>query len=1514
MFTFEDDDKKKRPGDAADAGKTELNLKGLNGGDPFKNPFPFKKDGESRILSYDELKELELRHSDMSPEKRSMQGMMSGYRKMFMPGKYTPEMGMRDYAVSERAAMDVADSFYNDNLKAVYENYKEEAGKMGYEKFKKTLMISGANLHTAAIQQMKVQDPVKLVDRVLEDIDVEKLKEYVAPLAEKGGFDSDKYINEYIKPILRDKMVRELVGDFKPEGGLEYVARSAVDNSLLGKGARLIWDNVYGLDNYSSLNSEGLANYDANGFEDLMSGVGSLVVDAPAFLFLGAGASKLVGGATKMATGRVASRVMAGRVGVGMTPEYATKIAERSIINRLGTKILQSSMTQGITLGGYDFANSVVDDILSEGNVDLGKAAGSFGKGFAVGATLGAVGTPLRHASAGLTGGKKLLAHTGILSAESAVFTGATQLEKYANGIEIVPIDLLYDFGESAATLGMLKMPGAILKGAKMKLDRDGRLKKEFQLTKSEMAELKELNVDPEEFMAKIEKQLNLPSFYEGKDINSIKEDYMKLMTDKEVSASTRAKLMFIVENKLTSTPPAPFGYLVSEAKDGTWLLTFYDFEGQVIEKMTFDRPSLLKNKMLVERGKIRKNRITACERELTHGLDSQNFIRQAGIYAKEKGIDVNEMAEILYNKASGKELTGTESFIVEEIKRRAAYDENGVVRMLADKRRELETKYGLEEGSMLYHVDEPFYECSASANAALDEYAKFVIDEVMALKKGTDAGRKLELLEKGLSSEFYGMSNDEVKWKELDGYFERKRETEEQPNIPVTLTKVKDNENGYVWNSYNYKNTPDDIAEYRKYAEKLGERFGYKLEFISDEHEVPLPDVNDRFAVQDYNNQLRAMGWVGEGGKVYINLPNMKSLEDVETTVVHEVVGHSGLLALFGNHLNDFLEEVYVKANGEVLRGINKLKLTYHGFDNYTVVEEYLAHLVEKVRPSLQERSLLAKFKDFIKGMLLRLNIYTGKNRRVSEKELVMLMKKHADYMAKRRSPADYRSKLFSRFKSANLNENTYTDRSAYLEDIKSRADAGTYLANTPEFLLDRKAFLNYDLLPEKKKAELRRKWEVSDNFVMGRHGMQKYRFVGEKGARNMAHYDGLENGDVDLREAVELERQGYSPAEIKRSTGWEPGADGKWRKEMTDNRLELKDYFYEYISNTDKELAEKYLKLKGYPKELWNMDDYMTWDKISKFRDIVPENVVLEDVMYDPSFKRAYPELMSLPVKFVKNPYVPVRYDSKEKQMVVDRNIFYDPKGKVYMAGALQNLIQDYEGFSKAVSMNLVGMNSKLKERYDEAMDIIRQMETAKRELPGFDTNSALEITFQQEYGQTPENFKKMFPTFDEYVIYKLTRKNISFSGDVEMRNVMERFNVGDDVRRSIPAEVTEDVPRSRQVPLERISDLKKFLDGPLDLIYRQVRGLHSDEPIKVDPHFEPPVRRRLHPVERGDYEVEFDDYYKKKIIDMYMKDPDRFKYDAEDSDVEYDQYRWVMDKLIRDYIRKDGKDLPN
>ena len=255
---------------------------------------------------------------------------------------------------------------------------------------------------------------------------------------------------------------------------------------------------------HSILAREGLDSYNAGRTENFLAGIGSLMVDAPVFSLLGLGSSSVVGKATSLATRRVASRVLAGRVGSGVTPQYATKIAERAITNRLSTRILQSAFSQGFTLGNYDLANSVANDILYSSNVDLGRAASAFGGGFATGGTLGVVGTPLRHAARGLTGGRRLAASTGILSAESAVFTASGEASKMLNGVDIEPIDLLYDFGESVATLGVMKATHWRPRGAGMKLDANGRLRPEYRLSRSEQAELRQLNVNPEEFISRL--------------------------------------------------------------------------------------------------------------------------------------------------------------------------------------------------------------------------------------------------------------------------------------------------------------------------------------------------------------------------------------------------------------------------------------------------------------------------------------------------------------------------------------------------------------------------------------------------------------------------------------------------------------------------------------------------------------------------------------------------------------------------------------------------------------------------------------------------------------------------------------------------------------------------------------------------------------------------------------------------------------------------------------------------
>lgn len=1488
MFTIDDDKKNGQKLEEKTPNYVDLNKeKPATASESEENPI------ENRILTDNEYREKRLLYGNLSPDDFAKEKFNLYHKKMYLYPDYTPKKRMVDYARSEGAAKDIVDTFYMENIKPLYEGYRKDLVEKGKSTFRKTVSTPGLNSYNAMTMQVKEQDPMKAVEKSLETMDMDKLKESVEPLANIGGFDADIYIEDYVKPALRDRMIKDLVEERTPKSSLGYVFRSAIDKSLLGKTGQLITDNAFGLGNYSILNSEGLENYNANRLEDLFSGVGSLVVDAPLFSYFGLGSARVVGGLTKMATERVASRVLANQIGKGMTREYARSVAERAIINKLSTKIMQSALVQGGTLGTYDLANSVVDDIIYNGNVDLSKAFSSFGKGFSTGAALGSVGTPLRHVSAGLSGGKKFLASTGIISAESAIFSTASEFERLANGVEIAPVDLLYDYGESAATLGLLKLNNLVIKGASIKLGTDGRLKKELQFTKSEKAELKELEIEPEEFIAKIEKELKLPSYFKGDNLEAIKENYIKLMSSNRLSASTRAKLMFVVENRLTSTPPIPFSYSVEKNKDGGWLLTTYDFEGQKIERMPYEHSGLVMNKLLVEKSKIRNNRILAYERELTHGVESQNFIRQAGVYAKENNVAVHDMAEILYKKAAGKELAKWESYVVDEVLKRSSYDKDKISEMLFEKRHELENKHGLKEDSMMEAAEKPFYLCSDAENKALDEYLSFVEGEVELLKRGVDNARNIELMHKERKTQQENIVNDGEEMKVEENSLENKPTAKSSFKGYVWPIQIRDDrQSEYVWNYNNCKNTPADIERYREHAIAIAERYGYKIDFITNEREIPLPDPDDIIAVKEYNNRIMSSGWAGKG-KVTLNLPNLESIEDVESTMVHEVVGHDGLKRLFGHHLNDFLEEVYKKANGEVLEGIMNMKWKYREFNSYVLVEEYLAHLVEKVKPTYQERNLIVKFKNFIKEMLLKLNIYTGKNRRIGEKELDQLMRRHLEYMAKQRNPESYRKKVFGKFESSRFNKKSYYDRSVYDEGQRKKAETGSILDHTPEFMREWKKFMNYEFLPEDMKKECLEKWNVTEEYVLDCLKDYKYRFVGEKGAGNIAYYEGIEGGDPELTNAMELEKQGYSPEKIKMETGWERGADSKWRMEMTDKDLQVRDYMYDTLARKDRRLAEKYLALKEVPFNEWGKEHMELWNDLTTEARFASEEIQLSDVIYDPSFNKAYPELMSLPVEIVVNPDVPVRYDSKNKRIVIDRSIFVHPKGAMYMSGALQNLIQDYEGFSKAVSLNLMGINSKLMKRYSEAMKIVQGIDAAKEISPDFDRNSALEYKFMDEYGFTPEEFKKRFPTFDEYMIYRLTGKNISFSGDVEQRNVMNRFMLNDNFNRMIPAESTEDIPRSHQIPIERIGDLTKYFNGPLDIINEKMLELHSDAPLNVTPGFKRPQRSHLSPYERGDYEIDFDNYYRDKLFKKFWEEYEKKREEMEMRKKYFDKY---------------------
>ena len=101
--------------------------------------------------------------------------------------------------------------------------------------------------------------------------------------------------------------------------------------------------------------------------------------------------------------------------------------------------------------------------------------------------------------------------------------------------------------------------------------------------------------------------------------------------------------------------------------------------------------------------------------------------------------------------------------------------------------------------------------------------------------------------------------------------------------------------------------------------------------------------------------------------------------------------------------------------------------------------------------------------------------------------------------------------------------------------------------------------------------------------------------------------------------------------------------------------------------------------------------------------------------------------------------------------------------------------------------------------------------------------------------------------------------------------MRNVMNRFDADEFDGRLVSPEATEDVPRSKQVAIKELSDLKKYFNGPLDIIYQKIQQLHSDEPLLLENVRERVRRADLSPLERGRFEWEMDEYAKEVLNKM-------------------------------------------
>lgn len=372
------------------------------------------------------------------------------------------------------------------------------------------------------------------------------------------------------------------------------------------------------------------------------------------------------------------------------------------------------------------------------------------------------------------------------------------------------------------------------------------------------------------------------------------------------------------------------------------------------------------------------------------------------------------------------------------------------------------------------------------------------------------------------------------------------------------------------------------------------------------------------------------------------------------------------------------------------------------------------------------------------------------------------------------------------------------------------------------------------------------------------------RFMFGGEKGAAEADKAEEKTYRMDNLKVAEKMERGKKDAKAIKLATGWERGADGKWRYEMPDAKI-------------------KDMKDIGGGNIVKRFDDDMLWN-----------DGKLTNVIDAPGLFEAYPQLKD------------VRIDTDAIMNDMPSNGNYNPKTNTitihadelkYMNSILnheiQHAIQYIEGFGKGGSPEQ--MEKEFKEAQDEwkARAYAHELEEKAKEMGGEYNQSEVEKALVEEYkdldmsDELPDketrikgfNYfargyadRSMDDTIKRFRLNESTRfdfdsykEYLKLAGEVESRNVEKRLGMTDEERRNSLASETEDVNRDEQIVMNGNNASYSIVKDP-----ETIKKLDKEDTVKVyramqvgeDGKLYPPMAAKVkgkfvEPIELGKWE---------------------------------------------------------
>lgn len=261
------------------------------------------------------------------------------------------------------------------------------------------------------------------------------------------------------------------------------------------------------------------------------------------------------------------------------------------------------------------------------------------------------------------------------------------------------------------------------------------------------------------------------------------------------------------------------------------------------------------------------------------------------------------------------------------------------------------------------------------------------------------------------------------------------------------------------------------------------------------------------------------------------------------------------------------------------------------------------------------------------------------------------------------------------------------------------------------------------------------------------------RFSLAGERGAAAADKAEERTFRMDNLSVARKMEEKKKDAKAIKMATGWERGADGKWRYEMPDAKIK------DTMDVGGGHIVKRY-------------EDDMLWNGGKLF-----------DVIDAPELFKAYPQLKGVRIDtdaIMNDMPSHGEYDSKTNTITIHADELK------YMNDILnheiQHAIQGIEGFATGGSPTTI--RGEVKKRFNEVTKQIKQLRAEGKE----DEAKALIEKNRGLYNAYMKN--------DDFNSYK------SLAGEVEARNVQERMNMTPEERRKTLAESTEDVARKDQI----------------------------------------------------------------------------------------------------------------